>query len=53
MNNPDPNYSEERLFVETVWRKGRGEIERAYPHTLSVRDKRDPLKRQKKNKKIK
>lgn len=52
MNNPDPIYSEERLFVETIWRKGRGEVERL--QALSVRDKRDPLKRQKKkNKKVK
>lgn len=55
MNNPDPNYSEERGFVETIWRKGRGEVERStIPLHIKDRTQHDPMKRmKKKGKKIK
>lgn len=49
MNNPDPIYSEDRLFVETVWRKGRGEIERLLPEVKERPNKtHKKLKRKKK-----
>lgn len=54
MNNPDPNYSEERGFVETIWRKGRGEVERSTIPSVKDRSLYDQQKRmKKKGKKIK